>query len=49
MSKKNIAFAIVFAAAVLGLPPFLKNYGIYMFTTWLIYVNANAGLNLTVV
>ncbi len=48
MSKKNIAFAIVFAAAVLGLPPFLKNYGIYMFTTWLIYVIATAGLNLTV-
>jgi branched-chain amino acid transport system permease protein len=48
MSKKNIILGLVFAAAVLGLPPFLKNYGIYMFTTWLIYVIATMGLNLTV-
>lgn len=48
MSKKNIAFGLVFAAIVLGLPPFLKNYGVYMFTTWLIYVIATMGLNLTV-
>ena len=48
MSKKNIVFGLVFAALVLGLPPFLKNYGVYMFTTWLIYVIATMGLNLTV-
>lgn len=48
MSKKNIVFGLVFAAIVLGLPPFLKNYGVYMFTTWLIYVIATMGLNLTV-
>ncbi len=48
MSKKNIIFALVFAATLLGLPPFLKNYGVYMFTTWLIYVIATMGLNLTV-
>jgi branched-chain amino acid transport system permease protein len=48
MSKKNIWLGVLFAAAVLGLPPFLKNYGVYMFTTWLIYVIATMGLNLTV-
>ncbi len=48
MSKKNIILGVLFAAIVLGLPPFLKNYGIYMFTTWLIYVIATMGLNLTV-
>jgi len=48
MSKKNIILGLVFAAVVLGLPPFLKNYGVYMFTTWLIYVIATMGLNLTV-
>lgn len=48
MSKKQILFGLVFGAVVLGLPPFLKNYGVYMFTTWLIYVIATMGLNLTV-
>jgi branched-chain amino acid transport system permease protein len=48
MSKKNIILGLVFAAVVLALPPFLKNYGVYMFTTWLIYVIATMGLNLTV-
>jgi branched-chain amino acid transport system permease protein len=48
MSKKQIFFGLAFGAVVLGLPPFLKNYGVYMFTTWLIYVIATMGLNLTV-
>ena len=48
MSKKNIVVGVLFAAVVLCLPPFLKNYGVYMFTTWLIYVIATMGLNLTV-
>ena len=45
--KKNL-LALVALAVILFLPPFLKNYGIYMFTTWLIYVIATMGLNLTV-
>jgi branched-chain amino acid transport system permease protein len=45
---KKIILGFVIATAVLCLPPFLKNYGIYMFTTWLIYVIATMGLNLTV-
>ncbi|MEN9586910.1 MAG: hypothetical protein RIT15_485 [Pseudomonadota bacterium] len=48
MSKKQILFGLAFGAVVLCLPPFLKNYGVYMFTTWLIYVIATMGLNLTV-
>jgi branched-chain amino acid transport system permease protein len=46
MKKHLIAFFVL--AVVLFLPPFLKNYGVYMFTTWLIYVIATMGLNLTV-
>jgi branched-chain amino acid transport system permease protein len=45
--KKTI-LGLVCLLVVLGLPPFLKNYGVYMFTTWLIYVIATMGLNLTV-
>ncbi|MEQ1535085.1 MAG: branched-chain amino acid ABC transporter permease [Burkholderiaceae bacterium] len=45
--KKNL-LALIALAVILFLPPFLKNYGIYMFTTWLIYVIATMGLNLTV-
>jgi branched-chain amino acid transport system permease protein len=45
--KKHL-LALLVLAVILFLPPFLKNYGIYMFTTWLIYVIATMGLNLTV-
>jgi branched-chain amino acid transport system permease protein len=45
--KKHL-LALIALAVILFLPPFLKNYGIYMFTTWLIYVIATMGLNLTV-
>lgn len=33
---------------LLAVPPFLKNYGIYLFTYWLVFVIATMGLNLTV-
>lgn len=45
--KKHL-IALLVLVVILFLPPFLKNYGIYMFTTWLIYVIATMGLNLTV-
>jgi branched-chain amino acid transport system permease protein len=35
-------------AALLVLPPFLKSYGIYLFSYWLVFVIATMGLNLTV-
>ncbi len=40
--------SLVLLAALLIAPPFLKNYGIYLLTYWLIYVIATMGLNLTV-
>jgi branched-chain amino acid transport system permease protein len=45
---KKYLLVLIALAVILFLPPFLKNYGIYMFTTWLIYVIATMGLNLTV-
>jgi branched-chain amino acid transport system permease protein len=35
-------------ALLLVVPPFLKNYGIYLFSYWLVFVIATMGLNLTV-
>jgi branched-chain amino acid transport system permease protein len=45
--KKHL-LALIALAVIFFLPPFLKNYGVYMFTTWVIYVIATMGLNLTV-
>lgn len=33
---------------LLAVPPFLKSYGIYLFSCWLVFVIATMGLNLTV-
>ena len=46
--KKPILFGIVGLALLLAVPPFMKNYGIYLFSYWLVFVIANMGLNLTV-
>src|SRR5436190_13145248 len=35
-------------AALLVLPPFLRSYGLYLFSYWLVFVIATMGLNLTV-
>jgi branched-chain amino acid transport system permease protein len=49
MNRKTafIATGVVFAL-LLASPAFLKNYGIYLLTTWLIFIIATMGLNLTV-
>jgi branched-chain amino acid transport system permease protein len=39
---------VVGLAVLLVLPPFLKNYGLYLFSYWLVFVIATMGLNLTV-
>jgi branched-chain amino acid transport system permease protein len=39
---------IVAAAVLLGVPPLLKSYGVYLFSYWLVFVVATMGLNLTV-
>ncbi len=48
LSTKQWLLGLTLGVTLLVLPPFLKNYGVYMFTTWLIYVIATMGLNLTV-
>ena len=48
MKKLNLLFAVVVMAALIIVPNFLKNYGIHMFTTWLVFIIATMGLNLTV-
>ncbi|MBS7806425.1 branched-chain amino acid ABC transporter permease [Variovorax sp. PCZ-1] len=50
--NNNQKFAGVFIALVaiilIAVPPFLKNYGVYLFSLWLVFVVATMGLNLTV-
>jgi branched-chain amino acid transport system permease protein len=48
MKKTTLISLAVSAALLLILPQFLKNYGIYLLTYWLIFVIATMGLNLTV-
>lgn len=48
MKKSTLLAALVALAFLLVLPTQLKSYGIYLLTTWLIYIVANMGLNLTV-
>ncbi|MBN9410648.1 MAG: branched-chain amino acid ABC transporter permease [Burkholderiales bacterium] len=47
--KKTYLIALAVAAVLLLVTPlFLKNYGIYLLTYWLVFVIATMGLNLTV-
>jgi branched-chain amino acid transport system permease protein len=46
--NKNLLVSAIGLAVLLAVPAFLKNYGIYLFSYWAIYVIANMGLNLTV-
>jgi branched-chain amino acid transport system permease protein len=48
MNKKMIPLLVVLALFMLVTPQFLKNYGIYLLTYWLIFIIATMGLNLTV-
>jgi branched-chain amino acid transport system permease protein len=48
MKPIHWAIAAVIAAVLLVVPPFLKNYGIYLFSYWLVFVIATMGLNLTI-
>ena len=48
MKKSHILFAAIAAVLLLATPTFLKNYGIYLLTYWLVFVIATMGLNLTV-
>ena len=49
MSKRLPLIAgLLLLAVLLGVPPFLKNYGVYLFSYWLVFVIATMGLNLTI-
>ncbi len=41
-------FVALIAIVLIAVPPFLKNYGVYLFSLWLVFVVATMGLNLTV-
>lgn len=48
MKKLNVLAALALLAVLIVVPGFLKNYGIHIFTTWLVFIIATMGLNLTV-
>jgi branched-chain amino acid transport system permease protein len=48
LSKQHIAFLFIAVAALAIAPHFLKTYGLYLLTLWLVYIIAALGLNLTV-
>ena len=48
MKQLTLIGTLVAAAVLLFVPPFLKSYGIYLFSYWLVFVIATMGLNLTV-
>ena len=47
-NKLALAAALLAAVAVLAAPLFLKNYGVYLLSYWLVFIVAVMGLNLTV-
>ncbi len=48
MKKTTLILIALSAIVLLTLPQFLRNYGIYLLTYWLVFVLATMGLNLTV-
>lgn len=48
MKRLPVIAGVLLLAVLLAVPPLLKNYGIYLFTYWLVFVIATMGLNLTV-
>ena len=48
MKKLHIVLLALVLLFLVAMPTFAKNYGIHMFTTWLVFIIATMGLNLTV-
>ncbi len=46
--KWATAFSVLAALLMLALPQFMKNYGIYLLSYWLVFIIATMGLNLTI-
>jgi branched-chain amino acid transport system permease protein len=47
-NKAALAATAVMAIALIALPQFMKNYGVYLLTYWLVFIIATMGLNLTI-
>ncbi|MDE2604952.1 MAG: branched-chain amino acid ABC transporter permease [Burkholderiales bacterium] len=47
-ARRTLPLALAMALVLLAVPPFLKSYGVYLFSYWLLFVIATMGLNLTV-
>ncbi|MES2958989.1 MAG: branched-chain amino acid ABC transporter permease [Pseudomonadota bacterium] len=48
MNRTQLLIGAIVLAVLLAVPPLLKNYGIYLFSYWLVFVIATMGLNLTI-
>jgi len=48
MKKTHLLTGLALAVILLALPPFLKNYGLYLMSYYLVFVLACMGLNLTI-
>jgi branched-chain amino acid transport system permease protein len=48
MNRIRFPAAVAILLLLLLVPVFLKNYGVYLFTYWLVFVIATMGLNLTI-
>jgi branched-chain amino acid transport system permease protein len=48
MKKLNLFLGLALLLAMAIVPAYFKNYGIHIFTTWLVFIIATMGLNLTV-
>ena len=48
MKKRHLIGSLAVLALLVAVPPLLKTYGLYLFSTWLVFIIATMGLNLTV-
>jgi branched-chain amino acid transport system permease protein len=48
MKRLPVLVGAALMLLLLAAPPFLKNYGIYLFSYWVVFVIATMGLNLTI-
>lgn len=48
MNKINTAIVALVALVLLAAPPFLKSYGVFLLSYWVVFVIATMGLNLTI-
>ena len=48
MKRLPLLIGVALFVMLLGVPPLLKSYGVYLFSYWVVYVIATMGLNLTI-